>query len=61
MPALDFRTGQSMGGGEPRLLCGGAPLLIAYLMPPSLDEFANFINQWLDLQRASGFEQRMTE
>ena len=39
----------------------GAPLLIAYLMPPNSDEFANFINQWLDLQRANGFEQRMKE
>jgi proton glutamate symport protein len=39
----------------------GAPLLIAYLMPPNSDEFANFINQWLDLQRANGFEQRMKD
>jgi proton glutamate symport protein len=39
----------------------GAPFLIAYLMPPNSDEFANFINQWLDLQRANGFERRMSE
>jgi ABC-type amino acid transport substrate-binding protein len=39
----------------------GAPLLIAYLMPPNWAEFANFINQWLDLQRANGFEQRMKD
>jgi proton glutamate symport protein len=39
----------------------GAPLLIAYLMPPNSAEFANFINQWLDLQRANGFEQRMKD
>ena len=39
----------------------GAPLLIAYLMPPNSSEFANFLNQWLDLQTANGFEQRMKE
>jgi ABC-type amino acid transport substrate-binding protein len=39
----------------------GAPLLIAYLMPPNSDEFANFINQWLDLQKANGFEQQMKD
>ena len=39
----------------------GAPLLIAYLMPPDSAQFANFVNQWLDLQRTNGFEQRMKE
>jgi proton glutamate symport protein len=39
----------------------GAPLLIAYLMPPNSTELANFINQWLDLKRANGFEQQMRE
>jgi proton glutamate symport protein len=39
----------------------GAPLLIAYLMPPNSREFANFLNQWLDLQTANGFEQQMKE
>jgi proton glutamate symport protein len=39
----------------------GAPLLMAYLMPPNSPQLVNFINQWLDLQRASGFEQQMKE
>jgi ABC-type amino acid transport substrate-binding protein len=39
----------------------GAPFLMAYLMPPDSPAFARFINQWLDLQRASGFQQRMRE
>jgi proton glutamate symport protein len=39
----------------------GAPFLIAYLMPPNSHQFANFINQWLDLQEVNGFEQRMKE
>jgi proton glutamate symport protein len=39
----------------------GPPFLIAYLMPPNSTELANFINQWLDLQRAKGFEQRLKE
>ena len=39
----------------------GAPLLIAYLMPPNSGQFANFLNQWLDLQRANGFEQQMKD
>jgi proton glutamate symport protein len=39
----------------------GAPLLIAYLMPPNSTQFANFVNQWLDLQRANGFEQQMKD
>jgi len=39
----------------------GAPLLMAYLMPPNSRELVRFIDQWLDLQKASGFEQRMRE
>ena len=39
----------------------GAPLLMAYLMPPNSGPLVNFINQWLDLQKASGFEQRMKD
>jgi ABC-type amino acid transport substrate-binding protein len=39
----------------------GAPLLIAYLMPPNSAQLATFINQWFDLQRANGFERRMQE
>jgi proton glutamate symport protein len=39
----------------------GPPLLMAYLMPPHSQTFAGFIDQWLDLQRASGFERRMRE
>ena len=32
--------------------------LLAYLMPPGADEFENFVNYWLDLKRADGFEKR---
>jgi ABC-type amino acid transport substrate-binding protein len=39
----------------------GAPLLMAYLMPPNSPELARFIDQWLDLQMADGFEQRMRD
>jgi proton glutamate symport protein len=39
----------------------GAPLLIAYLMPPNSGQFANFLNQWLDLQRANGLEEQMKD
>jgi hypothetical protein len=34
---------------------------MAYLMPPNSPELVRFIDQWLDLQKASGFEQRMRE
>jgi hypothetical protein len=36
----------------------GNPYLLAYLMPPGADEFGNFVNYWLDLKRADGFEKR---
>jgi proton glutamate symport protein len=39
----------------------GPPLPMAYLMPPHAEAFAGFIDQWLDLQRVNGFEQRMQE
>ena len=38
----------------------GAPFLIAYLTPPKSEEFTRFINQWLNLKKTSGFEERMT-
>jgi proton glutamate symport protein len=37
----------------------GAPLLMAYLMPPDSQELVGFVDAWLDLKRANGFEQRM--
>ncbi len=36
----------------------GNPYLLAYLMPPGAEEFENFVNYWLDLKRADGFEKR---
>ena len=39
----------------------GAPLSMAYLMPPNSGPFVTFINQWLDLQKASGFAQQMND
>jgi proton glutamate symport protein len=39
----------------------GPPLLMAYLMPPNSEAFVGFLDQWLDLQRVNGFEQRMRE
>jgi len=37
----------------------GPPLLMAYLMPPNSQAFVGFLDEWLDLQRVNGFEQRM--
>jgi proton glutamate symport protein len=34
----------------------GDPYLFAYLMPQGSDEFANFVNYWLAIKRADGFE-----
>ncbi len=36
----------------------GNPYLFAYFMPPNAEEFAKFLNYWLDLKKADGFEQR---
>ncbi len=36
----------------------GNPYLFAYVMPPDAGEFAKFVNYWLDLKKADGFEQR---
>ena len=32
---------------------------MAYLMPPDSQELVGFVDAWLDLKRANGFEQRM--
>ena len=37
----------------------GGQMLIAYLVPPYADQFTNFINYWLRVQRASGFTGRL--
>jgi Na+/H+-dicarboxylate symporter len=37
----------------------GAQFLIAYLMPADALQFSEFIDNWLRLQRASGFHERM--
>jgi ABC-type amino acid transport substrate-binding protein len=34
----------------------GDPYLFAYLMPQGSEEFANFVNYWLAIKRADGFE-----
>lgn len=34
----------------------GDPYLFAYVMPQCADEFANFVNYWLAIKRADGFE-----
>jgi proton glutamate symport protein len=39
----------------------GNPYLFAYIMPPGAEEFAKFVNYWLDLKKADGFEQRQRE
>ena len=36
----------------------GNPYLLAYLMPPSAEEFENFVSYWLNLKRTDGFEAR---
>jgi ABC-type amino acid transport substrate-binding protein len=37
----------------------GAPLSIAFLMPPNSTVFRRFVNDWLVLQRANGFQEAM--
>jgi Na+/H+-dicarboxylate symporter/ABC-type amino acid transport substrate-binding protein len=39
----------------------GNPYLFAYLMAPEAEEFAEFVNYWLDLKKADGFEQRQRD
>jgi hypothetical protein len=36
----------------------GNPYLLAYFMPPSAEEFENFVSYWLNLKRTDGFEAR---
>jgi ABC-type amino acid transport substrate-binding protein len=54
---------ESLAAAHPGLIAvvprdAGSPYLLAYLMPPGADEFENFVNYWLDLKRADGFEKR---
>ena len=54
---------ESLAAAHPGLIAvvprdAGNPYLLAYLMPPGADEFENFVNYWLDLKRADGFEKR---
>lgn len=39
----------------------GNPYLFAYIMPPGADEFSKFVNYWLELKKADGFERRQRE
>ena len=39
----------------------GAPLSMAYLMPPNSPLFIRYINEWMALQRANGFERRTSD
>jgi proton glutamate symport protein len=39
----------------------GNPYLFAYTMPPEAEEFAQFVNYWLELKKADGFERRQRE
>jgi Na+/H+-dicarboxylate symporter/ABC-type amino acid transport substrate-binding protein len=39
----------------------GTPYLFAYFMPPDAQEFTAFVNYWLALKKADGFEQRQRE
>jgi hypothetical protein len=54
---------ESLAAAHPSLIAvvpkdAGNPYLLAYLMPPGAEEFANFVNYWLNLKRADGFEKR---
>jgi proton glutamate symport protein len=54
---------ESLAAAHPSLIAvvpkdAGNPYLLAYLMPPGADEFENFVNYWLNLKRADGFEGR---
>jgi proton glutamate symport protein len=54
---------ESLAAAHPSLIAvvpkdAGNPYLLAYLMPPDAEEFENFVNYWLDLKRADGFEKR---
>jgi proton glutamate symport protein len=54
---------ESLAAAHPRLIAVvptdvGNPYLLAYLMPPGAEEFENFVNYWLNLKRADGFEKR---
>jgi proton glutamate symport protein len=56
---------EAMAAAHPRLAAvepadSGDPYLFAYLMPEESEEFANFVNYWLALKRADGFEQGQT-
>ena len=33
----------------------GAPILLAYMMPPGADNFRRYLDQWLELKNADGF------
>jgi len=54
---------ESLAAAHPSLIAvvpkdTGNPYLLAYLMPPGAEEFENFVNYWLDLKRADGFEKQ---
>lgn len=54
---------KALAASNPELIAvqpsdAGNPYLFAYLMPPDAEEFAKFVNYWLDLKKADGFEQR---
>ena len=37
----------------------GAPYPIGFLMPPDSPAFQRYVNEWLDLQRSNGFQDRL--
>jgi Na+/H+-dicarboxylate symporter/ABC-type amino acid transport substrate-binding protein len=39
----------------------GSPFLFTYLMPPNSEELADFVNYWLDLRKADGFQTRESD
>ena len=36
----------------------GSPFLFTYLMPPRSGEMTDFVNYWLELRKADGFQAR---
>ncbi|MGB7949312.1 MAG: cation:dicarboxylase symporter family transporter [Candidatus Binatia bacterium] len=57
---------KALAASNPELIAvapsnAGNPYLFAYLMAPDAEEFAEFVNYWLDLKKADGFEQRQRD
>jgi len=57
-----FVQAEALAAAHPDLIAvaptdAGNPYLLAYLVPQKSDEFVKFINYWLTLKQADGFEQ----